>query len=347
MPHLRRLVLTLPFLLLGACGDAPAVQAPGASAPAAKPPAGADTAASAAALPSRRYRFTYEARVPKAPSGTKVLRLWAPLPRDEEGVQRISDLRIEAPDGARETVSADFGNRFLFAEVSNPGDEVTLRWSATVVRTLDQGQGKGEVNERYLAPDRLVPLGDEAREAVVRLRLEEDGLEEREIAQRIYDDVLAGMVYDKSEPGWGEGDFLRSLTVCKGNCTDFHARFIGVGRAAGLPVRFSMGIPMDPSKTSYNSYHCWAHWFDTASGTWRPVDISEADKIADRDPAGAARFFGQIDPHRITLTYGRDLNLEPRQAGPPLNFMVFPYAEADGVQVPMDKSMWTFSWVDL
>ena len=166
-------------------------------------------------------------------------------------------------------------------------------------------------------------------------------------AKKIYQDILDGMEYDKKTPGYGKGDFLRSLTVCKGNCTDFHARFMGVGRAAGIPVRFTMGIPLKAGKNSYNSYHCWAHWYDETSKTWKPVDISEADKVVAKDPVKAAWFFGNLDPDRITLTYGRDVALEPKQEAQPLNYVVFPHAEADGKAMKLDKSMWTFTWKDL
>ena len=154
------------------------------------------------------------------------------------------------------------------------------------------------------------------------------------------------MDYDKKTPGWGLGDFDRAVEVCRGNCTDFHARFIGTGRAADIPTRFTMGIPMKPKPSgTYNSYHCWAHWHDGQS--WHPVDISEADKIVKKDPAGAERFFGHLSPHRIALAVGRDLVLNPPQAAEPLNYFVFPHAEANGATMKLDKTMWTFSYQDV
>ncbi len=331
----------LAGLSFAACGDPPAAQP---SAHAGSPPA-----AEPAAPPARTYAFTYEARVP-VPEGTRRLRVWAPLPRDEDGVQRVRSLRIEAPAGARETRTRDFANRLLHAEITDPAllarREIPLAWTAVIERRADVGQGRGDVLERYRTADRLVPIDGAAREVARRLGVLDPALDPAAAARRIFEDVLDGMAYDKLEPGWGEGDFTRALTVCKGNCTDFHARFIGVGRAAGLAVRFTMGIPLAPGRSSYDSYHCWAHWFDAASGTWKPVDVSEADKIAEKDPEGAARFFGWLDPDRLTLTYGRDLVLDPPQDAPPLNYLVFPYAEADGTPVAMDKSLWTFRWTD-
>ena len=65
-----------------------------------------------------------------------------------------------------------------------------------------------------------------------------------------------------------------------------------------------------------------------------------------QDPARAECFFGSLDPNRITLTYGRDITLNPPQQAEPLNYLVFPHAEADGQAVPMTKRNWTFSWKD-
>lgn len=300
--------------------------------------------------PKRVYRFTYTATIPAPAEGTKVLRIWAPLPRPEEGVQEVADLKIVAPEGARQTVAPDFGNRFLYAEINNPTGPTKVEWSALITRYEDNGQGKGDQNPRFLKGTKLIDIegsgADHAMKLTTKLELDKDGLTDTERAKRIYDDVLDEMEYDKKTAGYGTGDFIRSVEVCKGNCTDFHARFMGVGRKAGLPVRFTMGIPLKKGKASYNSYHCWAHWYDKDSDSWKPVDISEADKVVATDPDKAAWYFGNLGFNRITLTYGRDLTLEPAQSGPPLNYMVFPYAEADGKGVAMSKKDWLFTWAD-
>jgi hypothetical protein len=105
-----------------------------------------------------------------------------------------------------------------------------------------------------------------------------------------------------------------------------------------------MGIPVTPGRGADNSYHCWAHWH--GGEVWRPVDISEADKIVGQDPLGAGRFFGRLDSDRLSLTFGRDIVLVPPQKGAPLSYFVFPYAEADGKKVEMGKKDWLFTWTD-
>jgi hypothetical protein len=40
--------------------------------------------------------------------------------------------------------------------------------------------------------------------------------------------------------------------------------------------------------------------------------------------------FGNLSPDRVAFSAGRDIELVPRQDGPPLNFFAYPYVEADG-----------------
>ncbi|MHC5019025.1 MAG: transglutaminase-like domain-containing protein [Planctomycetota bacterium] len=346
--YLAPTALALAALLAGCAGESPATTGDADDAKAAT-----DSAAAVdnTDRPKRVFRFTYTANVPAPAAGTKKLRCWAPLPRTEEGVQEIADLTITSPEGAVMTESSDFGNKFMYVEIDNPTGGVKLEWTATVTRYQDNGQGRGAQNERYLKGTHLIPIeteaADHAANLVAELKLNEEGLSEAERARRIYDDVLDTMEYNKKVPGYGAGDFIRSIEVCKGNCTDFHARFMGVGRKAGIPVRFTMGIPLKAGKNEYNSYHCWAHWYDKDSDTWKPVDISEADKVVATDPAKAEWFYGNLGENRITLTYGRDLQLEPKQDGAALNYMVFPYAEADGKGVKMSKKDWLWTWEDV
>jgi hypothetical protein len=47
----------------------------------------------------------------------------------------------------------------------------------------------------------------------------------------------------------------------------------------------------------------------------------------------------------VEFSRGRDLILTPRQAGDPVNYLVYPYAEVDGK--PLDNLDRTFSWRDV
>ena len=163
-----------------------------------------------------------------------------------------------------------------------------------------------------------------------------------EKARAIYDYVVGRMTYDKNHQGWGRGSTQHACEVGKGNCTDFHALFNSLARAQGIASGFEIGLylPYDrKSEEKLGGYHCWA-FFRVPGKSWVPVDCSEADRFPDR----AKFFFGGHTSNRVTLSTGRDIVLEPKQAGAPLNYFLNPYAEADGKVVKGEK---TWSYKDL
>ena len=293
------------------------------------------------------FKMTYTAKVPKPADGSKRLDAWIPLPIEDE-LQKVEGLKTSVKVGdAAETAGdvgkdAEYGNSMLHAGVDDPKADVVLSWTATITRTEDRGQGKGPMNPRFTQPDKLLPLDGKAKELATKLGVDAAG-EVKTRGKRIYDEVLTSMTYDKEAPGWGKGDFNRACEVGKGNCTDFHAKFTGIGRAAGIPVRFTMGISIKPdAKGTASGYHCWAHFHDGTS--WLPVDISEAQKVNAKDPAKAQWFFGHLDPDRVALAVGRDLTLAPAQKGDKLLFFVNPYVEVDGKPAAFIKENRTITW---
>ena len=48
-------------------------------------------------------------------------------------------------------------------------------------------------------------------------------------------------------------------------------------------------------------------------------------------------FFGKLNENRVQFTTGRDIVLEPKQEGPPLNYFVYPYVEVDGKPLAKDN----------
>ena len=99
-----------------------------------------------------------------------------------------------------------------------------------------------------------------------------------------------------------------------------------MARAEGIPARFEIGFPVPGGAAgAIPGYHCWAEFFVNGVG-WVPVDISEAWK----DPQKHDYFFGALDANRVQFTIGRDLTLEPKQEGGPLNYFIYPYVEVDG-----------------
>lgn len=297
--------------------------------------------AAPAVASERTFRFTYTVKIPAPAEGSKVLEAWVPVP-SSDGLQEVSDLQVTCSVPHTLASEPQYGNRMLHVRVEDPKAEVLVSWSAVIKRQADTGQDKAAMNPRFLQADNLLPIDGLAAELAAQLGVKE-GSDVRARGQKIYDHVLHTMFYDKVVEGWGKGDFDRACKVGKGNCTDFHAKFIGIGRAAGIPVRFTMGVPLGTdAKGVAGGYHCWAHFHDGTS--WIPVDISEAQKLLGKDDAKAAWFFGHLDPDRVSLSVGRDLVLAPRQQGAPLLFFAYPYLEVDGKKADLPKEARTFAY---
>jgi hypothetical protein len=178
---------------------------------------------------------------------------------------------------------------------------------------------------RFLLPDRLVPVDGKMKTLAEENTKGKRGVVEE--ARALYDYVFRMLRYDMSGTGWGRGDSLWACEARHGNCTDFHSLFISMMRAKRIPTRFEIGFPLpgDKQQGEIPSYHCWAEFYLEGPG-WVPVDISEAWK----DPSKHDYFFGTLDANRVLFSIGRDLTLVPKQDGPPVNYLVYPYVEVDG-----------------
>jgi len=261
-----------------------------------------------------------------------------PAPHDD-AYQTITNLRVDARYRYEIATGAE-DNRILHIRVTDPKEPaiaVAMRFDAVRKEHLQPLPAVSPANaaeppsppdlDRYLRPDRLVPLDDTirrwAREVVDAAGAKTD----LEMARAIYNHVVATVKYDKSGKGWGNGDIYYACDARRGNCTDFHAIFIGYARAVGIPARFAIGfpVPADRDAGKIAGYHCWAEFYAKGIG-WVPVDASEAAK----NPARREYFFGAHDENRVELSKGRDVILAPKQQGAPLNYFVYPYVEVDG-----------------
>jgi transglutaminase-like putative cysteine protease len=292
-------------------------------------------------LHTRHFVLTYTAEIPAFPPEARAVDLWLPVARsDEHQALRLERVDLDAARCAAQSDATDprTGNEYRhyrFEAPFPPAARVTLTYDVVRREYLKKDfRGRGaaplSAEERalvapYLAPDRLVPTGGKIGEIARRLAGGESNV--LNLGRRFYDHVLGTMRYDKSGEGWGRGDALWACESGRGNCTDFHALFIALCRSQGIAARFAIGLPL-PEKHGRGEipgYHCWAEFYVPAYG-WVPVDISEAGK----HPELAEYYFGAHNEDRIELARGRDLRLVPAQQGEPLNFFVYPYAEADG-----------------
>ncbi len=302
---------------------------------------GAPTGSRPVAPRQRTVAFTYRAWVRAIPAGAKQVDLWLPVPHDSP-FQRITNLTIDAPYSYR-IDSAQYGNRVLHLNQTGAKPDsfaVTMRFVA-----LRREHLKPEVQPafnptapavpdpkadpamaRWRQPDRLVPIDGQIKRWAEDVVSKAGAKTDLQKARAIYNHVMATVKYDKTGTGWGRGDIYYACDVRRGNCTDFHAVFIGYCRAVGIPARFAIGVslPTDRLAGQVIGYHCWAEFWANGIG-WVPVDASEAAK----NPAKRNYFFGAHDENRVEFSVGRDLTLHAGQAEP-LNYFIYPYAEVDG-----------------
>jgi len=302
----------------------------------------------------RNFAFEYVTTVKDVPDGAKELTLWLPIPHDDP-YQVISDLRIESPH-PYQVHPAQYGNKVLSVKLKSPqpaGFSVTLRFNVKrrehINPLLSENRPPAAPKERpdpdmarWLQPDRLAPIDDKIKTWALEVVEAAHAKTDLEKARAIYQHIVATVKYDKSGQGWGRGDIYYACDARRGNCTDFHAIFIGYCRSLGIPARFAIGFPLpaDRGAGQIGGYHCWAEFYVKELG-WVPVDASEAAK----DPKRRDYFFGAHDENRVECARGRDLTLNPKQKGAALNYFIYPYAEVDGK--PFSGGDKTFNYRDL
>jgi transglutaminase-like putative cysteine protease len=310
--------------------------------------------AAADAPRSRDFELTYSARIGELPAGAHRVEVWLPYPVSD-GNQEVTIDAVSAPSHYEVVKEPRFGNSILHLSVTDPRErelavEMKVRvrrreylrhdFAAAGATPAPVPAAAAAANAGWLRPDRLVPLDDRIRKLAAEVTQGRRG--DLEKARAIYDYVVATMSYDKTGTGWGNGDIYWACDAKRGNCTDFHALFIGLARAEGIPAKFEIGLPLPAARGQgeIGGYHCWAEFYLAGYG-WVPVDASEARK----NPEKRTYFFGALDEDRVQLSIGRDLVLAPRQAGAPLNYFVYPYVEVDGQ--PFGKVVRKFVYRDL
>lgn len=300
----------------------------------------------------RTFHFDYKATVKGVPSGAKRVDLWIPVPQSNQW-QRVEHLKIDSPH-TYDFATTPAGNTILHVGIDHPSEagfsvnisldavrKEHVQYRLTSGTRLARDESPRELSQ-YLKPERLVPIDGQIRAWAQEVVDKAGAHTDLQKARAIYNHVIATVRYDKTGKGWGRGDIYYACEARRGNCTDFHAIFIGYCRALGIPARFIIGFPLpaDRGAGMISGYHCWAEFYAKGIG-WVPVDASEGEK----NPSKRDYFFGAHDENRIELSRGRDLILTPPQKGSPLNYFVYPYAEVDGR--PFAGAEQTVSYRDL
>ena len=290
---------------------------------------------------SATFHVLHSVDVTNIPKGSKSLRVWFWLP-DDDASQKVLDLTVcEAPENFRISRDATYGHRYLYAEVNQPGESMTMSTDFLIRRSavsisLDPAQA-GDLTPRH-----RLQFAAELRRDVPHMEVTPDmialadkicGREQNVVRQaRLLFDWVVDNTNHYSRPNAPKSSGKGSATYCVsekgGSCTDMHALFISMARARGIPTRLQFGSLLKPAnegKAIDPGYRCWIEYFVPNYG-WVSADLAAANT----NPVKRDFYFSGLDERRIHFLEGRDLELCPRQEGPRLNLLISAYIEVDG-----------------
>lgn len=320
-------------------------------------------------ITTRAFRVRHELTV-NLPKNSNHAQIWFTIPQDGPE-QKTSNFKLDAPVQWRRVKDSQ-NNEYAFVEIREPKVEkvqlvATFDVTRAEVKSKVSAQKSRPLNEKelrefagHLEPNHHVVINDEIR----KLAREIVGGEKNPVvaARKIYDWVLDNIEYWVKNPKNLKASLEGSTSYClssrTGNCTDFHSLFASLARAAGIPTQIIYGSLFKPEldgKDIDASYHCWIEFYAPGNG-WVPLDVAIADIFAGKfnitdenrtlvsrttatgyngpDPKMVEYYFGNLDERRVTFSRGRDLVLEPRQAGGPVNAIPRAHIEVDGKELP-------------
>ncbi len=302
----------------------------------------------------RRAVVTVDVKLDVAP-GVRDVRLWIPCPVSDAN-QRIADVSLTGNFGtSRVTRESRFGSSVLYAEWKSPKDRPMLSFAFTVTRmevvTRNFPAKELPAPRRdfrlYLASTSLGDTRGIAAEYAARITRGKTTTLSK--ARALYDWTVDNMHRDPDVKGCGLGEVDVLLRRLGGKCADIHSVFVTLARAAGIPARevFGIRLPQGKEGDMTRAQHCWAEFYEPGYG-WvvvDPADVRKAilEKKITLEQAKPLReyYFGAVDESRVAYGTGRDVVLAPRQAGPPLDYFMYPYAEADGK--PLNEDLYGYN----
>jgi transglutaminase-like putative cysteine protease len=334
-----------------------------------QPPGDPDVARPYAATKSAPVTYDIDFRViVTAPSGSKTLKVWVPVPQDDVG-QTITEGEWSVfPAEAKPTFHTEqvFGNKFAYFELASPqGAQIIAHSFKATVWQLDWNVSAERVARVEKWPTAFDPYRRAERGIVIDDRVKR----------------LAGELAGKGGPagdlgavmGWVHDNMAydhsvtslvastdHALTKKRGDCSDYHGLCSSLGRALGLPTRVTYGLHLFPKNLPC---HCKLEAYLHPYG-WVSFDVSETQRLvkaiesaADLAPgdkkrlvaAAVARLHhGFRDNTWLLVTKGTDYDLAP-PASAKVALTPTIYAEADGKPLPLpdpaDPTKREFSWM--
>ncbi len=280
------------------------------------------------------FVFRYTVKLPEL---TDEARIWLPVTQSDR-FQEIELLQLEAPGVQQKIEDEVYGNQALLLDLQPEHGGQTIQLVYEVTRLEKSPYREDESNlSLYMAETPLLPIGGRFDSIANRAFQEREADSDLMKARALYDYVVDNVRYAK-QGVYGTADANFACDAKSGNCTEFHSLFISLARSAGLPARFAVGaaIPSERNEGGVDGYHCWAEFY--AEGKWWPVDISEANKYSDL----ATYYFGHHPANRIEFSKGRNIQFNPGPASGPLAFFAYPVLEIRGVEIPVEKTVFSF-----
>ncbi|MDD2733649.1 MAG: transglutaminase-like domain-containing protein [Desulfuromonadaceae bacterium] len=291
----------------------------------------------------------------------KEAKLWVPYPTSDKN-QTVDGIKVTG-DFASSGVYTDlaYNTPMLYAEWPKEAVSRKLVFTFNVVRKeiaqrnlpSNEPQWNRADYSEYLQPTSRGPLDGEVK--ILAERITKGNLTNLAKARAIYEWTVGNMYRDPDTKGCGQGDVCELLKKPGGKCTDISSVFIALCRASGIPARevFSIRLGKKAEEDISTYQHCWAEFFIPGYGwvTADPADVRKAmlvEKLELGDQKTkeySSYFWGGIDAYRVVLARGRDLILNPVQAGAPLNTFGYPYAEVGGKPVDFyDPKTFTYRY---
>lgn len=290
---------------------------------------------------------TYNFEIKAEPDAKKV-QLWAPYPLSEAS-QKISNVKISGNYKTSKVVKDDAtGASYVYAAWENAKEAPKMTMSFHVDSHFRKGHALKDNGakypadvKKYLAASPNIPSDNKKI-----LTIAEDAVEGATTnlakARAIYEWTIANTFRDPDVKGCGLGKALATLNEAKGGgkCADISSVFVTVMRAAGIPTRDVFGLRSTGKDGEITGdFHCWTEFYLPGTGWVQadPADVRKAMLIEKLDLDSPktkewTEFFWNGDNlFRIIMSRSdRGITFKPAQAGGPVDYFMYPFAQVDG-----------------
>ncbi len=304
-----------------------------------------------------------------APQGTKVLRVWVPVPPSDQGQEVKTGTFATFPAEVKPTTHTEsvFGNTFAYFEFPNPqGAQIIThtfratvweqRWDVDPAKVM-RVESWPATFDPYRRSESRVVVDDRFKKLAGQIA----GDKPNPLAE--LNEIMAwatdNLTYDHSNTSLVASS-EHALAKKRGDCSDFHGLCASLGRSLGLPARVCYGLHLFPKNLPC---HCKLEAFLPPYG-WVSFDVSETQRLikalesnADLKPdEKAALVKAAVDRLRkgfrdntwLLHSKGTDYDLAPK-AAQKVPLVASIYAEADGKPLPLpdpaDPTKREFAWM--